>query len=161
MDLFINAKARGRAGVKQRFLRFPFLRIIISLFMIAAFSISCATRPEIISKEDEREALKKRVEQYWYYQIRGQVDKTYECEVPGYREKVSLVEYLNKYKLIRYLEADIAKIEVEGEAASVSMNLTYRMALKYITQRKLTRTEQDRWIKINKVWYHIPEGFEM
>lgn len=139
-------------------------KIILCLFVILISLTYCAAKPKVISQEDEKEILRNRIKEYWQYRVdvnKVNVEKAYQCEVPAFREKVSILEYVNQFKLVKYLEADISTIEIEKEKAKASINLTYRVPFPAISKKNLSKVEEERWVKIQKVWYHIPQGFEM
>jgi len=133
------------------------LKNIIYFLTILIFLSYCATKPEVITRVDEQKILRDRIQEYWQYKINGNIEKAYQLETSGFRESVSLIEYLNRFKLVHYLKADISKIEIEGERGKASVNLTYVMFLKRLTQEKLRKIEEEDWIKIKSIWYHIPK----
>lgn len=87
------------------------------------------------------------------------MEKAYQFEVPEFREKVSIIEYLNRFKLVKYLEADVSEIDIKDKGAKIVVNVTYIYMLKKVTDKKMKRLETERWEKIKGVWYHIPEGW--
>lgn len=149
-------------GVKQNtWFNNSNFKIIISFLIIIIFLSYCATKPKVITRENEREILRDRIQEYWQYQIGGMVDKAYQCEIPRYREKVPMLGYLNRYKLVQYLEADVLEIGVKGNEGNAIVKLKYRVLLKHISKTDIIKTTKENWAKIENFWYHIPEGFEM
>jgi hypothetical protein len=133
------------------------LKSIIYFLTILIFLNYCATKPEVISRADEQEILKNQIQEYWQYNINGNIEKAYQLETPEFREKVSLIEYLNRFKLVKYLNVDILEIKIEGERGKATVNLTYMVLLKRLIQEKLRKVKEEDWIKIESIWYHIPE----
>jgi hypothetical protein len=121
---------------------------------------NCATKSEIVVREDEREVLSKNIKEYWGNIIEGKIDKAYLFELPEFREKVSIIDYLNRFKLFKYTEAELLEIEMKGNEANSTVKVTYRMLLKRLAEKDLTKLEKAVWIKKDS-WYHIPEGFEI
>jgi hypothetical protein len=150
-------------GVKQNIWSndFRVLKIVTGFLVILILLTHCATKPDVIPKEDEREILRNRIKEYWQYRINGNVDRAYQCEIPAYREKFSLLEYVDQFKFIRYLEADISEINIEGEKGKALVSVTHMMNLKYLQKKRFKKLEEERWVKIQKIWFHIPQGFEM
>ncbi len=89
------------------------------------------------------------------------MDKAYLFEVPEYREKNPLLQYVNPFKVMRYVEADISEINIEGERGKVLVKTTHLMLVRNLTKKKFTEVKEEPWVKIEKTWYHIPQGFEM
>jgi hypothetical protein len=114
-----------------------------------------------VVKKDEKAKLRDRINEYWQYRIKEDVERAYQCEVPAFREKVSILEYLNRFKLVKYLDAEVQEIEVKGREASSKLKLTYSVLLKAISEKKLSKLEEETWVKVKGTWYHLPEGFEM
>ena len=127
--------------------------------MILAFLTGCAG-PQVV-KEDEKANLRNRINEYWQYRIKGDVEKAYQFEVPSFREKYSVLYYVNRFRIVRYLEAEVREIGIDGKEASSTVKLTYVVLLKRLTDTKLAKLEQEKWIKIKDTWYHVPEDFEM
>jgi hypothetical protein len=128
------------------------------LFLASFFFISCATAPPV-KKADERELLRNRVDQYWQYLVKQEIEKAYQCEAPSFREKVSILEYVNRYKLVKYMDAQVSKVELDGNRGKVTTDITYRMFLRHVERKNLKKSEEEAWIKIKDNWYHLPEGF--
>ena len=112
-------------------------------------------------REEEKVKLRDRVNEYWQYRIKGDAERAYQCEVPAFREKVSILQYVNRFKLVKYLDAEVQEIEVNGREASSSSKLTYVIFLKAISGRKLSKLEKEKWVKVKGTWYHVPGDFEM
>ncbi|OGP88496.1 MAG: hypothetical protein A2156_03480 [Deltaproteobacteria bacterium RBG_16_48_10] len=129
----------------------------MGLFLILGLLTSCATQPPIKKEEDEKGILQKRAEDYWQYQIKGDIEKAYQCEAPEFREKVSLIQYINRFKLVKYLEAKVSPIEINGDRGKVSVDITYKMLLQHISRKDLKKVVEEKWTRVNGVWYHIPE----
>lgn len=94
--------------------------------------VGCAAKAPVTPRPDDREVLDKRVREYWEYMINlspQNVEKAYRCEAPSFREKVSLPEYLPRYKTQKYLDIDIKGIEIEGNRGKVAMAIGYRVVL--------------------------------
>ncbi len=157
-------------GVKRDLGQLFNIKIICSIFFILIILTHCAARQEVIIKEDkrivqidERELLRKRVNDYWQYHINAKVDveKAYLSEHPGFREKVPLMEYLDQYRMTKHLEVNVLSVEVEGERGKALVELKYTMYLTQLPKKDWTKKEEDQWIKIKNEWYHIPKGFEL
>jgi len=110
---------------------------------------------------DEREIFKNRVREYWQHILSGKIDKVYLYEIPEYREKVSIFEYVQRFKLVRYLEANVLDVEINGDEGKSTIEITYTYMLKIVSRERLKNLEKEVWKKQDNQWYHIPEGFEM
>jgi uncharacterized protein YchJ len=111
----------------------------------------------------DREVLEKRVREYWESMINlspQNVEKAYRCEAPSFRDKVSLPEYIHRFKTHKYLAVDIKGVEIEANKGKVAIVITYRVALPNIG-KNLTKSENERWVKVEGTWYHIPGEWVM
>jgi hypothetical protein len=126
--------------------------------MILGFLVQCVGTQVV--KEEEKAKVRDRVNEYWQYKIKGNIEKAYQCELPAFREKVSVLQYANHFRLYRYLDAEVQDIEVKGREANSKVKLTYIVALKVISKKKLNRSVEEKWINIEGTWYHRPEDFE-
>ena len=127
--------------------------------MILSFLTHCAG-PQVV-REEEKTKLRDRINEYWQYRIKGDAERAYQCEIPAFREKVSILQYANRFKLVKYLDVEVQEIEVKGREASSNLKLTYVIFLKAISDKKLNKFEKEKWVKIEGTWYHLPENFEI
>jgi len=131
---------------------------VLVAFLAVLLLTHCSTGPQAIKKEEEREALRGRIEEYWKYRIDGKVDKAYQCELPEFRDRVNLLEYAQRFKVVRYLEAEILEINIKDLEAQSVMKLTYVYMLKKLTGKKIPAQEVEQWRRVKGVWYHLPES---
>ncbi len=134
-----------------------FARVLVA-FLALFLLTHCSTKSQAVKKEEEREVLRNRIQEYWKYRIEGKVDKAYQCELPEFRERVSVLEYAQRFKLVRYLEAEILEIDIKDHEAQGTMKLTYIYMLKRLTGKKIPAQEVEHWRRIKGVWYHLPES---
>jgi hypothetical protein len=142
----------------------PFLRFCFLSFVLISL-MGCASKTAVVPVRgpDDREVLEKRAREYWDLMIElspQSVDKVYRYESPSFREKVSFPEYIHRFKARKYLTAEIKGIEIEGNKAKVALFLTYRVALPNIS-KALPKSEDEKWVKVEGTWYHIPSEWEM
>jgi uncharacterized protein YchJ len=135
------------------------LRAATGFLVILSFLTQCAG-PQVV-REEEKAKLRDRVNEYWQYRIKGDVERAYQCEAPAFREKVLILQYADRFKLVKYLDAEVQEIEVKGREASSKLKLTYVIFLQAISDKKLSKLEEEKWVKIEGAWYHVPEDFEM
>jgi hypothetical protein len=68
---------------------------------------------------------------------------------------------VHRFKLVKYLDAEVQEIDIKaGEAISRS-KVTYLYFIKIIRDKKLSKLEDEKWVKIENTWYHVPEDFDM
>ena len=158
MDLIIKSSICFKVSRNMirsfRFLRWSAL-IIGSLVLLT----HCATKPEV-TRRDEREVFRERVQEYWQYRVDAKIEQAFQFELPSYREKTSILKYGNTYKIMKYLEANVSEVQVEGEKGKAQVKTTYIMLFSRLMNKHLTKTEKENWVKIKGVWYRIPQGFE-
>lgn len=133
------------------------------LGIVAILLIGCASKPAVVpvvQKVDEAEILKARVNEYWAYVVAGKVDKAYLLELPAFREQVPLLQYVKRYNLVMPVEAEVAKVEVDGQKGSASVQIAYHVLLKNVRQKKLQKVEEQNWIKTGNEWFHVPGDFQ-
>jgi hypothetical protein len=119
----------------------------------------CAAKTQT-QKVDEKEVLTKRVQKYWQLQIDGMFDQSYQFEIPGYRERFKIGDYMAKFKIARYTDAKVLDVQVNGEEGNVRLSVTYKLAIQKLAKIDNVRGVDENWAKVDSIWYHIPEGFE-
>ena len=137
----------------------PFLRAVFFFFLPLTFLVHCAG-PQV-AKEEEKAKLRSRIDEYWQYRIKGDVERAYQCELPAFRETVSILQYVNRFKLVRYVDAEVQEIDIDVRDATSKTKVTYIVFFKAFRDRKLSKLEQEKWVKIENTWYHVPEDFDM
>ncbi len=136
------------------------LSIVLAASLAVLLLTHCSTKSQTVKKEEEEAALRSRIEEYWKYRIDGKVERAYECELPEYRGQVSILQYVQPFKIVRPLEAEILEIDIKDLEAQSVIKLTYVYMLQKLTNKKMAAREVERWRKIKGVWYHIPESFK-
>ena len=130
-------------------------KIVITLLILFALSITqCATQKQI-TKEDDEAALKRKVQEYWSYKIKGEWDKCYMYETPNYREKVNLVGYINQWGRfpMKWEGFDILEVWTSGEEGYVKLNTRYRYLLPQVKKAAFEKLVEEKWIKKDNQWY--------
>lgn len=131
--------------------------LIFNLFFII---FSC-TKDIQFTKEDEFLILKKRVNEYWTYIIKGDIEKAYNLEHPKFREQTNIIKYINRYKVIKYENFEIIDIRMDSDIVEVDLEIIHKYLIKYFWKKDIKRKLIDRWAKFEGVWFHIPEGFNI
>ena len=128
--------------------------VIFLLFLVALCITQCSPKSQIV-KEDEETVLRRRVQEYWSYKIRGEWDKSYQYESPEYREKVNLVTYINQWGRfpIRWEGYDIFEVWTSGEEGYVKMNTKYRYIIPQTNKAAFEKIVEEKWIKKDGQWY--------
>lgn len=128
--------------------------------MLALCIVQCTTRAQIIKESDEA-VLRRRVQEYWSLKIKGDLDKSYGYEIPSYREKVNVVDYIRSQgQILRWTEAEIREIEVDGtDRARIDGFVRFRYQIPQFRIDKGESTVSEIWAKEKGEWYHVPSGF--
>ena len=101
--------------------------LLLTCWVAAVIVSSCAT-PAKPPKMTDEDMLRRRVEEYWSYRIKGEWDKCYQYELPVYREKNSMVRYINQNgrSILRWEGYDVLELWTSGEEGYVKLNEKYR-----------------------------------
>jgi len=130
---------------------------ILSFLALAAIFLQCTPKAELV-KEDDAAILRKRVEEYWTYRVKGELDKSNSYESPEYREKINLVRYINQLgrSPMKWDGFDIIEVWTTGEEGHVKLNTRYRYLLPQTTKAAFERMIEEEWIKKGGQWYRRP-----
>lgn len=134
------------------------LTISVLLFLLCS---GCASTDSLKNANDEA-VLRARVETYWAHKIRGELDKSYEFEDPFYRKKVTLVRYIKSLdtSVVKWLGATVTGIDVKEDSARVEVALKVKVRLPMIKTGEDISMITEKWVRIDGVWYHVPDGFK-
>jgi hypothetical protein len=132
------------------------LIILLTCWVAAAIVSSCATSTKPRKMRDE-DVLRGRVQEYWSYRIKGQWDKCYQYELPGYKEKISMVAYINQNSrfLLRWEGYDILELWTSGEEGYVKLNTKYRYIIPQTNKAAFETVAEEKWEKMNDQWYRV------
>jgi hypothetical protein len=118
--------------------------------------IQCSTKTQVI-KEEEEVVLRRRVQEYWSYKIKGEWDRCYEYVSPDYREKLSILAYINQNSRfpMKWEGFDILEVWTSGEEGYVKMNTKYRYIIPRTNKAAFERVAEEKWIKKEGHWYRL------
>ena len=135
-----------------------FAILIFGIASVATF-LSCAASAKPQKMTDE-ELLRKRAAEYWSDKIKGDLHLSYEYELPTYREKETVVDYIRSFgQAVRWTGAEIRGVDVDGDRARVEVFVRFKYQIPKV---KMTMSEdyiRESWAKLKGEWYHIPFGF--
>lgn len=106
-----------------------------------------------ISPEADKEALKKRAQEYWALVKANDRIKAWNYEELSKDPNGSLEGYLKRGG-ITFEEVEVRDVRsLEGEKATVDVFMRYSLPLLRI--KKTEAVAQDEWRRIDGVWYHV------
>ena len=151
------------SALSRKFAHKTAIRFALGVLVPILFAAGCATRPAVVAK-DENQVLRMRAMEYWDLMInvnpRNAEKLYYQYEAPIFRDRVSFPEYINRFKSVRYFEADVQEVNIEGEKAKVTVVATSEASLP-MRPKKLKDTTVERWAKVGGTWYHFPREWSM
>lgn len=129
---------------------------IVLTFLIAMCVIQCTPKKQII-KEDDEAVLKRRVQEYWNYRIRGEWEKSYQYESPDYKEKLNILGYINQNSRLplKWERYDILEMWTSGDEGYVKMNVKYRFIIPQTNKAAFEQVTEEKWIKKDNQWYRL------
>ena len=133
--------------------------VIILLFLLALCITQCSPKRQII-KEDEETVLRRRVQEYWSYRIKGEWDKCYSYESPDYKEKIKIQAYVNQNARfpLKWEGYDILELWASGEEGHIKLDVKYRYLIPKIQEKGVFgRITGERWEKKDGQWYRLSE----
>ncbi len=149
---------RGETNISYR--RGISYSVMVVFALGALFLLThCAAKTQT-QKVDEKEVLTKRVQKYWQLQIDGMFDQSYQFEIPAYRERFKIRDYMAKFNIAKYTDAKVLDVQVNGEEGNVKLSVTYKLPIRKLAKIDNVRGVDEIWAKVDNIWYHVPEGFE-
>lgn len=128
--------------------------VIFLLFLLALCITQCSPKSQIV-KEDEETVLRRRVQEYWSYKIKGEWEKSYLYESPEFRERVSTAAYIdrNKQSIVKWEGFDVLEIWISGEEGHVKVDRKYRYIILQTPKGAFEKVAEETWIKKEGQWY--------
>ncbi len=125
-----------------------------------ATAVLCCTASIKPQKVTEEEILTKRATEYWAYKIKGDLDKCYGYEIPSYREKVNVVDYIRSQgQVLKWTDAEVRRIEIDDERGRVEVFVKFRYQIPNFKIKTGGDYLKENWAKVKGEWYHLPSGF--
>jgi hypothetical protein len=135
----------------------PREKIVIILLLLLALCITqCSPKKQVI-KEEEGGVLRRRVQEYWSYKIRGEWDKCYQYEAPDYRENVNIVKYIsqNSRSVVKWEGFEIENIWTNGAEGNVTLRGKYRYLIPEARTAVFERVAEEKWVRKDGHWYRL------
>ena len=116
----------------------------------------CSPKTQIV-KEDDEVVLRRRVQEYWSYKVKGQWDKAYVYESPDYQAKVALSAYAsqNGRSIVKWKGFNIIEIWTSGGEGHVKMDIKYRYLIPQTNKGVFGRVVEEKWIMKDGEWYRL------
>jgi hypothetical protein len=129
---------------------------IVLSFFIAMCVIQCTPKKQII-KEDEEAVLRRRAQEYLTSRVKGEWEKCYQYESPDYKEKLSIVAYVNQNARfpMKWEGYDILELWTSGNEGYVKINIKYRYIIPQTKKAAFERIAEEKWIKEDNQWYRF------
>ena len=122
-----------------------------SLLALVLLNLTACSTPEPLSVEE-------RAQQRWDHVVAREFEQAYEFFSPGYRETTPLHEYMIDAlsRPVRWLNAEVIGASCLEDVCRLSVEVTYQPAVGPGPLRQLrpTRTIEERWIRIDGVWWY-------
>ena len=127
-----------------------------TIFLLIVSVVQCTTKTQMV-KEDDETVLKRRVQEYWSYKVKGEWDKSYLYEWPEYREQVSLVKYISKNGRapVKWEGFELQEVWTSSNEGHVKLNKKYRYLIPQTQKAVFERGVEEKWVKIDGQWYHF------
>lgn len=133
---------------------------IILICGVAATTFLWCTPSIKPQKMTDQEILRKRAAEYWALRIKGDFHKNYEYEIPSYREKVGIVDYIMAQgQVLKFTDAEVREVDVDGDRARVELFLRFNYQIPSFKMKMSADYIRENWARFKGEWYHIPIGF--
>lgn len=137
---------------------------ICSMLFVPLLIVACASGIRKTSLAEDPgspkkvEMLKTRASQYWAAMTKGNLKEAYTFYDPFLRARMSPEEFVEKHSAVKYHEATVTNVKVEGNIGTVSVKVKYSVPKVKIRQREMevpeTTTDfEERWLFIYDNWY--------
>jgi hypothetical protein len=158
--LFQRKRRNNREERKGREKLISTKNFFIVFFCLIILS-GCAKK-NAIRQVSEEEALRTRIEEFWNFRKKLELDKCYYYEYPLLRKKISLVQYIKSFntELIQWKEFDIRDITIfDRNTAEVKLNIIVLVKMPMVKRFEDETEVTEKWINVDGTWYHVSEKF--
>jgi len=130
--------------------------ILVLILLLISGILQCTSRSRIV-KEDDEAILRRRVQEFWSYKIKGEWDKSYPYESPEFREKTKVEIYIiqNQRSVMKWEEFEVIELWVSGKEGYVKLKTKYRYLISRFMKTPFERVVEEQWLKKEGQWYHF------
>jgi len=139
-------------GVRR--VKYSILTVLVLLVVLSI--IQCTAKTQVI-KEDDETALRRKVQEYWNYRIKGEWAKSYLYESPEFREAMRVEVYINQNQrsIMKWEGFDILEVWTSRAEGRVKLNTKYRYLIPRTTKAAFERVVEEQWVKKDGQWYRL------
>jgi len=145
---------------KNNFIKICLL-MILSVLILSCSSISGIHRKSLVEDPGSPEKvkmLKDRASQFWEAMVKGDLKEAYKYYDPFLRARMSPEEFIEKHRAVKYHEATVTDVKVEGNIGTVHVKVKYSLPKTKIRQREFSIPEtitdfDERWLFVYDNWY--------
>ena len=137
-------------GVRR--VKYSILTVLVLLVVLSI--IQCTAKTQVI-KEDDETVLRRKVQEYWNYRIKGDWAKSYLYESPEFREAMKPELYINQNQrsIVKWEGFDILELWTGGEEGYVKLNTKSRYLIPRFQEHVFDRVVEEKWVKKDGQWY--------
>ena len=130
--------------------------VTVLVLLVVLSIIQCTAKTQVI-KEDDETVLRRKVQEYWNYRIKGEWAKSYLYESPEFRETMKADAYINQNQrsIMKWEGFDILEVWTSGVEGHVKLNTKYRYLIPRTTKAAFERVVEEQWIKKDGQWYRF------
>ncbi|RJR19300.1 MAG: hypothetical protein C4582_10600 [Desulfobacteraceae bacterium] len=132
----------------------PHVIVVRICFLIFIAALSACTGNALV--RDDETALRGRAGIYWQHRVKKAFAECYLMETPEVREGITITNYVMGLSGgIIWISASPKSISIDGDKATVQVEMTYAMFGMYTPKGGITRVVPDYWKRVDGVWYHL------
>jgi hypothetical protein len=123
------------------------------LMLVGVLGVLSACRSE--KKAGETTPLEERVKAFWDARVAGDDLKAYNYEIFAKNGEMSASQYVRaRTPTLRYKSYQIKKIEVQGDQATITMDLYYQLIIPTRSELPLSMERTEKWLRLEDgQWY--------
>lgn len=133
---------------------------ILMLFLITScdLSLNKSSFVEDTGSPKKANMLKDRASQFWALMVKQDLKEAYKYYDPFFRAKMNVETFAEKHSVIRYQEAEVTNVKVEGNIGTVTVKVTYFVPKVKVRRQEFevpptTKSFDERWLFIYDNWY--------
>ncbi len=133
--------------------------LFVTMLLIACTpTIRKTSLAEDPGSSNKVQMLKERASQYWSLMAKGNLKEAYAYYDPFLRARMSPEEFIEKHSAVKYHEAAVTNVKVEGNIGTVTVKVRYSVPKVKVRQKEFELPEtttdfEERWLFIYDNWY--------
>lgn len=149
-------RIRNSCHMRNKVVKSRLALLLVGVFLTLPVCVSWANTPQVEAADEDQVML--RAQKRWAALMDERYEDAYAFLSPGFRAKVSIYKYRNRYAgRTDWNSSTIKSVECEQDICEVVVDAEYRFkGVPPFPAYDGKQTFTEKWLKLDGEWWHVP-----